>query len=813
MSEPSTASNTCPKCGAALPLAATAGLCPRCLMAAAMVPTQADDDAPAEARRPATPEDLAPHFPQLEIIEYLGRGGMGVVYKARQKTLNRVVALKLLAPERVRDPKFAERFTREAQALAALNHPNIVTIYDFGQAGGFYFLLMEYVDGVNLRQLLRTLRLTPEEALAIVPQLCDALQYAHDRGIVHRDIKPENLLLDKDGRVKVADFGIARMLGAGDGSSAGGTTLSGEATQGTAGTPGYSAPEQTISPQNVDSRADIYSLGVVFYEMLTGELPGQRIELPSKKVHIDVRLDEVVLRALEQKPGLRYQQASTLKTQLETIIGGPGKETGGRAPASAAPGERQPISFIVASGLLMLLGVISIWDMAWHARFGAAKLDLTLVGLPIGSGLLCGRWWWRRCALVGAWVGYAVLLIFLVVMLAKAHGAKSVVFLGWQPNVAPATWPGFVCLLSPMALMAWIQVELFRPKVKRLFEQQRNQGSGWPAWLATIAVAGFAVVWVPWEVWQERSFRGAAAEVWSPALTPGQEPDLTKIRDEARALADQTNYDEALQRHIWYFNHALDYDRSEVGVRLSFEISNWLNLGRSYPEARQALVEIRDRDLQVFNDGMRYPYWIQETCSALPGFARVEKRSRFDLFQDLTSLNSSLGNEATNSAIVKALVANDPRLARQMGYRTSEDAFEVLVRKSTATTAQDDIGNGQAAFAAILQQWTSLKKEDIRMANTYADAQKRRDDAWAQSGQKPGGIPRIPSFEPPKAADHVFVDKTRQLIEILVVHGHKADAENICAQSLALVNDLWLKSAVSDAEKKIQNPAAPAGNP
>ncbi len=140
---------------------------------------------------------------------------MGVVYKARQKTLNRFVALKLLAPERVHDPKFAERFTREAQALAALNHPNIVTIYDFGQAGGFYFLLMEFVDGVNLRQLLRARKFTPEEALAIVPPLCDALQFAHDRGIVHRDIKPENLLLDKAGRVKVADFGIAKMLGNG----------------------------------------------------------------------------------------------------------------------------------------------------------------------------------------------------------------------------------------------------------------------------------------------------------------------------------------------------------------------------------------------------------------------------------------------------------------------------------------------------------------------------------------------------------------------------------------------------------------------
>ncbi len=244
----------------------------------------------------------------------------GVVYKARQKTLNRFVALKLLAPERVNDAKFAERFAREAQALAALNHPNIVTIHDFGQAGGFYFLLMEFVDGVNLRQLLRARKnFTPEEALTVVPVLCDALQFAHERGIVHRDIKPENILLDKAGRVKVADFGIARMLGNGHGESPGQTAPMENATQSVIGTPGYIAPEQRTDPQRVDNRADIYSLGVVFYEMLTGETPGKRIEPPSKRVHIDVRLDTVVLRALEKTPELRWQTAADLRTQLETI--------------------------------------------------------------------------------------------------------------------------------------------------------------------------------------------------------------------------------------------------------------------------------------------------------------------------------------------------------------------------------------------------------------------------------------------------------------------------------------------------------------
>jgi serine/threonine protein kinase/Flp pilus assembly protein TadD len=310
----------CPQCGAALPANAPAGLCPNCLMALNLKTETAFTDDAAPAQPPLPPEQIAPHFPQLEILECLGRGGMGVVYKARQKTLNRFVALKLLAPERVNDPKFAERFTREAQALAALNHPNIVTIHDFGQAGGFYFLLMEFVDGVNLRQLLRVRTIfTPEEALTIVPTLCDALQYAHDHGIVHRDIKPENILVDKSGRVKVADFGIARILGNGNGDGPNPTVPAENATQSAIGTPGYIAPEQKTDPRRVDNRADIYSLGVVFYEMLTGEAPGKRIEPPSKRVHIDVRLDAVVLRALEKTPEMRWQTAADLRTQLETI--------------------------------------------------------------------------------------------------------------------------------------------------------------------------------------------------------------------------------------------------------------------------------------------------------------------------------------------------------------------------------------------------------------------------------------------------------------------------------------------------------------
>jgi serine/threonine protein kinase len=314
------------------------GLCPECLIKAGF-PTGAETDtgsATQPAFIPPTVEEIAKLFPQLEILELIGRGGMGAVYKARQKQLNRFVALKILPPGIGDEPAFAERFTREAQALAQLNHPNIVTLYEFGETSGQFYFLMEFVDGVNLRQLLASSRVSPREALAIVPQICDALQFAHDQGIVHRDIKPENILMDRRGRVKVADFGLAKIVGndgragsplpaAGaqeDDSAHGVTRPTSELTVSgkIMGTPNYMAPEQKEHPDTVDNRADIYALGVVFYQMLTGELPGKKIKPPSSKVLIDVRLDEVVLRALEKQPGLRYQQVSEVKTMVETIV-------------------------------------------------------------------------------------------------------------------------------------------------------------------------------------------------------------------------------------------------------------------------------------------------------------------------------------------------------------------------------------------------------------------------------------------------------------------------------------------------------------
>jgi tRNA A-37 threonylcarbamoyl transferase component Bud32 len=396
----------CPGCGAPLPPDAPEGLCPRCVAAnlAAGTEIKTGEVGPdgTQVVKPApepTPsvEELAKLFPQLEILEVLGRGGMGAVYKARQPRLDRFVALKIIAAERKNNPQFAGRFEREARTLARLHHPNIVAIHEFGETGGNFYLLMEFVDGLTLRQMLQTRKLSPEEALAIVPKICEALQYAHQQGVVHRDIKPENILLDKSGQVKIADFGIAKMMG--EPVQAGLTQ-----EQQVMGTPHYMAPEQVERPKSVDHRADIYSLGVVLYEMLTGELPLGKFALPSRKVQVDVRLDEVVLHALEKEPDRRYQEARQVKTDVDAIRSDPSGQMGASQAGLVASGTSISEKRILPAFLLAV----------FFGIFGAHRF---YVGKIVTGFLQLGAFvWWVflivACAL-HLWPGQPILGLLL----------------------------------------------------------------------------------------------------------------------------------------------------------------------------------------------------------------------------------------------------------------------------------------------------------------------------------------------------------------------------------------------------------------
>jgi predicted Ser/Thr protein kinase len=377
----------CPQCGASLPSGALEGLCPACLLKQG---SETAGQAEPTPFRPPSIEEMARLFPQLEILTLIGKGGMGAVYKARQPALDRYVALKILPPQIASGPGFADRFNREARALARLSHPNIVAVHEFGQANGLPYLIMEFVDGLNLRQLERAGKLSPREALQIVPQICEALQFAHDEGIVHRDIKPENILLDEKGRVKIADFGIAKIIGR---EAELGLTETGR----TIGTPQYMAPEQAEKPETVDHRADIFSLGVVFYEMLTGELPLGKFAPPSGKVKVDVRLDEVVLRALEKEPERRYQRASQVKTAVDSIASTGTAMTPAESEAMAA--EILARDYVLDIGSCLRRGWALVVSDFWPIVGITALMILlvqaacsTAIGIVAGGPLMGGLW-------------------------------------------------------------------------------------------------------------------------------------------------------------------------------------------------------------------------------------------------------------------------------------------------------------------------------------------------------------------------------------------------------------------------------------
>lgn len=321
-------------------------------------------------------------LPQYEITGILGRGGMGAVYKGRQTRLNRTVAIKLLPETLTNDDedemKFAERFELEAQSMAALDHPAIVSVFDFGETSeGQLYFVMEFIDGMDIHQYLqhRGGTLPQDEALSITAHVLDALQYAHARGIIHRDIKPANVLLDQEGRVKIADFGLAKTLTSDeDNADAPALTMSNVAV----GTPDFVAPEALDSDQVPDQRADLYAVGVMLYQLLTGKLPRGSFKLPSSlRDDLDPRLDDILDRTLEPDPNDRFSSAEELRYAIDPVISAPmsrmqaireeavaseleeAQEQSSTPPRSKQESRKGLLIGIAVATLLVVVGVVS----------------------------------------------------------------------------------------------------------------------------------------------------------------------------------------------------------------------------------------------------------------------------------------------------------------------------------------------------------------------------------------------------------------------------------------------------------------------
>ncbi len=302
---------------------------------------------------PPMAEELEPLFPGYHDFQFIDRGGMGAVYAATQKSLERRVAIKILPPEMGQDMAFVDRFHQEARLLARLQHPHIVAVHDFGRnASGHLFIVMEYVEGTSLLDVMKQGQMPLSKVLEVITQVCEALQFAHDHGVIHRDIKPTNILLDVWGRARVADFGLAKLAA----SSQHATTQSRSGM--VMGTPGYAAPEQRRAEADLDHRADIFSVGVTLYELLTGHLPVGVFEPPSKKSDAPVVLDKVVTRALRERPADRYQRASDMRQAIAKVTEQMERSAMHRAIAKR-PMVSMMTSVIVGAGFIYLLDALN----------------------------------------------------------------------------------------------------------------------------------------------------------------------------------------------------------------------------------------------------------------------------------------------------------------------------------------------------------------------------------------------------------------------------------------------------------------------
>lgn len=305
---------------------------------------------------------------RYKVLEEIGRGGMGaIVYKALDTELDRIVAIKILPSFLVRDPEYLERFRREAQATAQLDGPHILNVFDYGEKDGYTYLVMSYISGGTLQDRLGR-PMAIEEVVDIISQVGEGLAFAHKRGVVHRDIKPGNILLTEDGQAVIADLGIAKILAA--------SPLTKTST--VIGTPEYMSPEQGIGAKNVDERSDIYALGVMLYEMLTGQVPFQA-DTPLALVHkhvyeppplphslnptIPPAIERVVLKALDKKPEARYQNVEQMVEALCKAANRPVPEWVGKAHVEPPTRRESRVGLVfprVGRQGLAILGVLAI---------------------------------------------------------------------------------------------------------------------------------------------------------------------------------------------------------------------------------------------------------------------------------------------------------------------------------------------------------------------------------------------------------------------------------------------------------------------
>jgi Protein kinase domain len=654
---------------------------------------------------PCDKPDRIGKLDQYEIMEVVGHGGMGAVLRAFDTKLSRVVAVKVMSPDLAANPMAVNRFLREAQAAAAVHHDHVVTIHAVDDAHQPPYIVMEFIEGQTLQQKIdRVGALELKHILRIGSQAAAGLAAAHNMGLIHRDVKPANILLENGvERAKITDFGLARAA----------DDLQITQIGLIAGTPQYMSPEQAKG-EPIEARSDLFSLGSVLYTMCTGR-PAFRADntiailrrvcddtpRPIREVNPEIPqwLETIVNKLLAKDPAERFQTAAEVEQLLNQCLA-----------------HVQNPAYVALPAILEA-------PLVHRATVGGdAKKTGRVPGVERSSTPASHRQWALAAAivlLIGAALTEAAGVTHLAATVIRiATGEGTLVIEADEPGVKVAIDGGEVTIHG-----TGVEEVRLRPGSYKLAASKDGQPVAVDQELVTITRGGKQVVRVAVDRSSSNAFKQVALAKW----TPPENPDPYKILTEAREDVRARRYETALAKHVWYHENALKYQPSQSGVRLSFALTNWLDLAKDYPPALAKLKAIRDQAVAGVKDGT----------------------GAWQSFHDMVSINTYLGDDALTRDVFAFLHTYNPEMAKR-AFGVAEPA---LIRAKAYKLC-----GSYLEPEASLQQSVALY---------------RHNQELAKKDKKYGG-PNLLDF-----SEKSFTNNTTTLIAILVINGRQAEAEKI----------------------------------